>query len=134
MGKFEDYGILAEKYYVEDQKTIADISKLLNVPKTTLRRWRDNQNWDYKRRMFLSSQYSCFLALQELLLHLSKDALEKIKSGEIPESASLNFIAKMSEKLPKIKENAMTTEGFDKLDKTSLSEIAKLIDKRLMNG
>jgi len=131
--KFDDYGVLAEKYYVEAQFSVSKISAMLNISPITLQSWKKKGNWEKKRQLFLASQYSCYSALQELLVYLSKDALAKIKSGEVPESASLNFIAKMAEKLPKIKslnESNLTSDvsSFD-----NQTEIAKLIDKKLMN-
>lgn len=134
MNKFTEYGILAEKYYVEEQQSLLEISKKLNITTKTLTEWKNKERWEEKRKNFLSSQYSCYSALQELLMYLSKDALTKIKSGEVPESASLNFIAKMSEKLPKLKaineeaNKAQTTQNTD-----TQTQIAELIDKKLMN-
>lgn len=132
MKKFDEYGILAEKYFVEEQLTLTEISERLNITSKTLVEWKKQGNWEEKRKTFLSSQYSCYSALQELLMYLSKDALTKIKSGEVPESASLNFIAKMAEKLPKLKsineEKSKTSVNTD-----TQTQIAQLIDKKLMN-
>ena len=134
MKKFEEYGILAEKYYVEEQLSLSQISTKLNICTKTLTDWKKRERWEEKRKEFLSSQYSCFSALQELLMYLSKDALTKIKSGEVPESASLNFIAKMSEKLPKLKAlNEEETCQKHELNVDKQTQIAKLIDKKLMN-
>lgn len=134
MNKFEEYGILAEKYYVEEQYSLSQISEKLKINTKTLSEWKKQENWEEKRKTFLSSQYSCYSALQELLMYLSKDALTKIKSGEVPESASLNFIAKMSEKLPKIKSlNEEPKDVKKEINIDTQTEIAKLIDKKLMN-
>lgn len=130
MNKFEEYGILAEKYFVEEQLSLTEISEKLNINTKTLIEWKKQENWEEKRKNFLSSQYSCYSALQELLMYLSKDALMKIKSGEVPESASLNFIAKMAEKLPKIK--AINEEKPKPMTDTQ-TQIAQMIDKKLMN-
>ena len=136
MGKFEDYGILAEKYYVEEQLPISRIAQKLDLTDKTLHEWKKKGNWDEKRKEFLSSQYTCYSALQELVMHLSKDALAKIKAGEMPEPASLNFIAKMSEKLPKIKasDELLVKEKMGEETEDTQTKIAELIDKRLMNN
>ena len=136
MKLIDEYGILAEKYYVEEQLTLKQISEKLNISVKTLWQWKKNEKWEDKRRNFLSSQYSCFSALQELLMYLSKDALTKIKSGEVPESASLNFIAKMAEKLPKLKsiqEEFLNTKPEEDFSDTQ-TQIAKLIDEKLRNN
>ena len=129
MQKFEQYGALAEKYYVEKQYELSQIAKELNISSATLKSWKNKGDWDSKRQTFLSSQYTCYSALQELLMYISKDALSKIKVGEVPEAASLNFIAKMAEKLPKMKELETTP-----IKQNNTSDIAKLIDERLVNG
>ena len=133
MGKLEDYGILAKKLYVEEQQTLAQISKNLNIEIQDLQAWKSNFEWDRERQQFLSSKFTCYSALQELLHYLAKDALAKIKSGEVPESASLNFIAKMAEKLPKIIEQNDSREEKPK-DTDKTTEIAKIIDEKLVNG
>lgn len=132
MNKFDEYVILAEKYYVEEQLSLTEISEKLNIPTKTLTEWKKQENWEEKRRNFLSSQYSCYSALQELLMYLSKDALMKIKSGEVPESASLNFIAKMAEKLPKIK-SFNEEKSKPQTNSDTQTQIAQMIDKKLMN-
>ena len=132
MKKFDEYGILAEKYFVEEQLTLTEISERLNITSKTLVEWKKQGNWEEKRKTFLSSQYSCYSALQELLMYLSKDALTKIKSGEVPESASLNFIAKMAEKLPKLK-SINEEKSKTSLNTDTQTQIAQLIDKKLMN-
>lgn len=135
MGKFEDYGILAEKYFVEEQLPISRIADKLGLTDKTLHDWKKKGNWEEKRKEFLASQYTCYSALQELVMHLSKDALQKIKSGEVPEAATLNFISKMSEKLPKIKAlddyivNEKMSENNEAED--TQTRIAELIDKKL---
>ena len=133
MSKIEEFGVLAEKYYVEDQLSLIQISEKLNINAKTLGEWKKKGKWEEKRKNFLASQYSCYSALQELLMYLSKDALEKIKSGEVPESASLNFIAKMAEKHPKIK--TMNEELQEKpVDIDAQTKIAEMIDKKLLGN
>lgn len=133
MSKIEEFGVLAEKYYVEDQLSLIQISEKLNINAKTLGEWKKKGKWEEKRKNFLASQYSCYSALQELLMYLSKDALEKIKSGEVPESASLNFIAKMAEKLPKIK--SLNEELQEKpVDIDAQTKIAEMIDKKLLGN
>lgn len=134
MTKFYEYGLLAEKYYVEEQLSLAQISEKLNINVKTLKEWKSRENWEEKKKDFLSSQYSCFSALQELLMYLSKDALTKIKSGEVPEAASLNFIAKMAEKLPKLKAiNEENQNLKQEQNQDTQTKIAEIIDKKLRN-
>lgn len=138
MGKFEDYGLLAEKYYVEEQLPISTIAKKLNLTDKTLHDWKTKNNWENKRKDFLQSQFTCSTALQELVIQLVKDANSKIKMGEMPEAATLNFIGKMAEKLPKLKafDDMVINEKMTSTENESISDqsqkIAELIDKKLM--
>ena len=140
MGKFEDYGLLAEKYYVEEQLPISSIAKKLNLTDKTLHEWKKKGEWDNKRKDFFFFFFTCSAALQELVLHLVKDANAKIKAGEIPEAATLNFIGKMAEKLPKLKafdemvinEKMTETANNEENSGDKETQIAVLINKKLM--
>lgn len=140
MGKFEDYGLLAEKYYVEEQLPISTIAKKLNLTDKTLHDWKNKNNWDDKRKDFLQSQFTCSAQLQELVIHLVKDANAKIKAGELPEAATLNFIAKMAEKLPKLKayDDMVVNEKMTTSENQTVSDqsqkVAELINKQLMGN
>lgn len=140
MGKFEDYGLLAEKYYVEEQLPISTIAKKLNLTDKTLHDWKNKNNWDDKRKDFLQSQFTCSAQLQELLIHLVKNTNAKIKAGELPEAATLNFITKMAEKLPKLKayDDMVANEKMTTSENQTVSDqsqkVAELINKQLMGN
>ena len=42
MAKFDDYGILAEKYYVEEQLPVSRIAEKLGLTDKTLHEWKKN--------------------------------------------------------------------------------------------
>lgn len=144
MGKFEDFGILAEKYYVEDQLPISTIARKLNLTDKTLHDWKKKGNWEDKKRDYLASQCSCNKNLYELVRLLTDKAVSDIRTdGVYPDAAALNFISKMADKLPKIKTfeenvvnelmNANTSEAEDKSEDIKL-KIAKSIDEKLMGN
>lgn len=144
MGKFEDFGILAEKYYVEDQLPISTIARKLNLTDKTLHDWKKKGNWEDKKRDYLASQCSCNKNLYELVRLLTDKAISDIRTdGVYPDAAALNFISKMADKLPKIKTfeenivnelmNANTSETEDKSEDMKL-KIAKSIDEKLMGN
>ena len=116
MGKKEQYFCLAEKMYVEEQKPISAIAKSLNITNKTLGDWKRTGNWDEKRKKFLGSQYACYSGLYELLNKVTAKAIEDFhETGEIPEQSTMNFISKMIDKLPKLK-NFEAMEITDKLE------------------
>lgn len=113
MAKKEQYGMLAEQYYVEHNMPISGIAKRLNINEKTLHSWKREGKWDEKRAKFLHSKYSCHSALYELVNLLVKNAIEKYKTeGVLPEAKELYFIKDMAEKLPKMKsfENNLAEE------------------------
>lgn len=113
MAKKEQYGMLAEQYYVENNMPISGIAKRLNINEKTLHNWKREGEWDKKRTAFLHSKYSCYSALYELVNLLVKNAIDKYKTeGTLPEAKELYFIKDMAEKLPKMKnfENNLAEE------------------------
>lgn len=113
MGKKEQYGMLAQQYYVENNMPVSGIAKRLPVNEKTLHNWKRDGEWEEKRAAFLRSKYSCHSALYELVNLLVTNAIEKYKTeGTLPEAKELYFIKDMAEKLPKMKafENNLAEE------------------------
>lgn len=131
MGKFEDYGILAEQYYVENQLPISAIAKKLHLTDKTLHEWKVKGNWEDKRKDYLTSQCSCNKNLYELVRLLTEKAVAEIRTnGNYPDAAALNFIGKMADKLPKIK-NFEENEVNELMTKLSEKEANKTEDMKL---
>lgn len=123
MSKREQYFCLAEKMYVEEQKPVSAIAKALNITNKTLGDWKKDGNWDEKRRKFLGSQYACYSGLYELLNKVTAKAIEEFhETGEIPERSTMNFISKMIDKLPKLK-NFEVREITDKIESAIEEEV-----------
>ncbi len=140
MGKKEQYYCLAEKMYVEEQKPVSAIAKSLNITNKTLGDWKKEGNWDEKRRKFLGSQYACYTGLYELLNKVTAKAIEEFhETGEIPERSTMNFISKMIDKLPKLKnfearEIAEHLEEDLQENKNVDTDILLSVDKFLRGG
>ena len=118
MGKKEQYFCLAEKMFVEEQKPVSAIAKALNITNKTLGDWKKEGDWENKRKQFLGSQYACYSGLYELLNKVTAKAIEEFKeTGEIPERSTMDFISKMIDKLPKLK-NFEAREINEKLEAT----------------
>lgn len=132
MAKKEQFGRLAEQYYVESNMPISGIAKRLNINEKTLHSWKKEGEWDKKRAAFLHSQYSCYSSLYELVHLLVKNAINTYKTeGILPEAKELYFIKDMAEKLPKMKafennlaEEQITQTTEEKKSEVDISEIA----------
>lgn len=118
MAKKEQYGMLAEQYYVESNMPISGIAKRLQINEKTLHNWKKEGEWDKKRAAFLHSKYSCHAALYELVRLLAENAINQYKNeGTLPEAKELYFIKDMAEKLPKMKnfENNLAEEQIQQM-------------------
>ena len=45
----------AERLYVVEQMLIEDVAQRVGVNERTIRRWKDEFKWDYKRKQYLNS-------------------------------------------------------------------------------
>ena len=104
MGKFEQYGPIAQQYFVEQQKPISEIAKELNITEKTLHNWKKEWDWEQKKADFLKSKYNCFASLYQLTNMIANDALEAYKAdGTKPDKSTISFLSKAIDKLPKMK-------------------------------
>lgn len=127
MAKKEQYGKLAEQYYVESNMPISGIAKRLNITEKTLHEWKRADEWDKKRCNFLHSRYSCYSSLYELVGLMAKDAIEQYKTeGTLPEAKQLYFLKDMVDKLPKMKsfENNLAEEEIAKTTETKNNDFS----------
>lgn len=134
MSKKEQYGKLAEQYYVENSMPISGIAKRLPINEKTLHNWKKAGKWDDKRTQFLHSQYSCYSSLYELVNLLVKNAIETYQTeGKLPEAKELYFIKDMAEKLPKLKafENNLADEQIQQVteEKVTSFDTAEIVKK-----
>lgn len=75
MAKEALHGLEAERLYVIEQCTLAEIAGRLDVSARTLQTWKTKGDWDTKRRAYLASRRS----FHEELYEFGKDLLAKIR-------------------------------------------------------
>lgn len=134
MAKKEQYYVLAEKYYVEEQTPISGIAQKLNITEKTLHNWRKNGNWEDKRTKFLRSQCNCYASLYELVHKMTSKITDEFEAeGKMPDGSALYFISKMMDKLPKLKkfENEMITEKLNVETKPINKDVLAQVNKFL---
>lgn len=120
--KKQNYELLACQYFVENQMSVAEISRRLNISEKTLHNWKQDGKWIEKRTRFLKSQYNTNQALYEFVRLLLQKALEDFKlEGILPDQKTLYFIMNMADKLPKLKEYEKQTaeEKAEELNRLS---------------
>lgn len=139
MAKKEQYYVLAEQYYVEEQLSVAAVARKLNITEKTLHNWRKDGGWDEKRSKFLKSKYNCYSSLYELTNRITQQILSDYEAdGTIPEKSALAFLGKMIDKLPKMKKLEAqeiiekAEENDERTDESLALKVAELVDKKLM--
>ncbi len=138
MAKFEQYSPIAQQYFVEEQKPISVIAQQLNLTEKTLHDWKRKGNWEQKREDFLKSKYNCYASLYELTNLMAQKALEDYKEdGTTPDKATVNFLARAIDKLPKMKrleQEEISEQANSSKDKASNEETILKIHKFLTGG
>lgn len=96
--------LLASQYYIENQMSVAQISKRLTISEKTLFNWKKEDKWEDKRTRYLKTQYSTNQNLYELLHLVADKAVNDFKlDGIMPDQKTLYFIMNMAGKLKELK-------------------------------
>lgn len=96
MAKRDAYYPEAERLYVHEQCSHADIAARLGVSERTIGTWAREGDWVTRRRNYLSQRKAFHEELYEftrLLLGVVKDDLNKVQAGEIGEISSSKVYA-----------------------------------------
>ncbi|MDQ7799548.1 MAG: hypothetical protein RDU76_11515 [Candidatus Edwardsbacteria bacterium] len=104
MSKQQLYGAEAERMYVIDQLTIAEIASRLRANEKTIRSWKDAGDWEIKRGAYLKSKQS----FHEELYEFGRLLLKKIRedmANNIPVDANrLYTLTRIIPQLIKVKD------------------------------
>lgn len=120
MSKFSQYGIQAERLFVEEGKGPEEISAALRTifgagapSANSVYKWRDRYNWEAKRRAFRSGPQGAVASLESALPKMAATLEDLIHKAE----PSNNFV----------QEAARVIDGISKLTK-SITSIKKEMD------
>jgi len=124
LAKEQLYGLEAERLYVIEQCTLAEIAGRLNVSARTLQAWKAKGDWDAKRRAYLGSRRT----FHEELYGFGKDLLSKIRDDmaegkEIP-TGQLYALLRLLPNLIKVKDYEAVT-GVAEEKQTSPEETTR---------
>lgn len=113
MSKKDDYGLAAEKLYVEAGKSIDEIASLLPVARKTIGDWCSHGNWVLKRRQRSLGPGAIVAKIQ--------DAIETLLTGDTPMDASTaDAIHKLNKTLQaylKESESHFLTKAIEVMDR-----------------
>lgn len=130
MSKKQAYFAIAEKMFVEEHLPISGITDRIGVTEKTLRKWRDEGDWENKKLQLLKSQQSCHAELYRLVEKLVSKMTDDLEKGDMPDGSTFYFVKGMIDKLPKLKAYEEATKEQQEA-KLSTEEIASKVDELL---
>ena len=135
MTKKQKYLGAAEKLYTEKQLTLREIAAKLPVGYSTLRTWKEQENWDRKKKDHLLAAEAFHLELYKLGREISTQIREDIREGVDIKPAryyALGRIMDIVEKTHKYEEKVRAVEKGEKKD-ISLKAILKALNNNLFS-
>lgn len=131
MAKEQLHGLEAERLYVIEQCTLAEIADRLDVSARTLQTWKARGDWDAKRRAYLASRRSFHEELYEFGRDLLKNIREDLKAGKDPGTGKLYTLGRLLGNLLKVKDYEDVAAKKEDVAKGLTPDIIRLIEKEI---
>lgn len=134
MSKKDIYYNEAEKFYIQDQLTIAEIESRLGVCEKTIRTWKAEGNWDEKKKRYLQEKSSFHEELYAFSRKLMKSIEEDWESGKQVDSGRLYTLTRMLPMITKVKdyEDVRVSKEKDLSEKGLTEDLVKNIEKEIL--
>ena len=136
MTKKQKYLEEVEKLYVEKQLTLREIAAKVLVGYSTLRTWKEQEDWDRKKKDFLLAAEAFHLELYKLAREMSAEIRKDIREGVTISPAryyALGRIMDIVDKTHKYEEKVHAVEKSAEKD-VSLKTILKTLNKNLFSN
>lgn len=104
MSKKHLYYSEAERMYVVNQMTIEEVASRSNSNERTIRRWKEEGDWDTKRSQYLLSKQMFHEELYEFARKLMKDIRDDLDNGEKVDTGRMYAFTRMLPMILKVKE------------------------------
>lgn len=124
MAKKQLYFGEAERLYVVEHCTLAEIASRLRLAEKTIRNWKDEGDWDVKRRQLVQSKESLHEELYEFCRALLKSIKKDLEEGKKVDPGRMYAFVNIVSKIGIIKnyEADKASEAKDTQPKGGLSE------------
>lgn len=133
MAKKAQYFNEAERLYVVEQCTLAEIASRLRLAEKTVRTWKDEGDWETKRLQYLRSKQSFHEELYEFSRKLMQSIKDDIDAGEKVETGRLYTLTRLLPMLVKVKDYEDVATRKEKEKPTGLTEdVIKLIESEVL--
>ena len=123
MAKKHLYFNEAERLYVVEQCTIAEIASRLKLGEKTVRMWKEEGDWDRKRKQFLAERQSLAEELFVFARKLARSIMNDWDKGEKVDQGRLYALARLLPMILKVKD--YETVMAEKEEKFNIEEVLK---------
>jgi hypothetical protein len=134
MAKKAMYSEEAERLYVVDQMTIAEIASRLQLSEKTVWTWKEEGSWDKKRKQFLDQKEAFHMELYAFARALMKKVREDMEAGNEPSQARLYTLVRIIPLIHKTKdlEDAMKASEPKEGKGQITEDVVKLIEREVL--
>ncbi len=135
MAKKQLYFGDAERLYVIERMTIKEIALSLDISEKTARLWKEEGDWEAKRRQYLLSKESFHEELYEFARKLMRGIKEDMEAGNKVDAGRLYTLTRMLPLITKVKDYEDVRKQKDPREgQSGLDEdVIKLIEKEVLN-
>jgi len=125
LAKEQLHGLEAERLYVIEQGTLAEIAGRLGVSARTLQTWKTKGDWDAKRRAYLASRRSFHEELYEFGKALLAKIRQDLADGKDIPTGQMYALLRLLPNLVKVKDYEAVAAPAAEEQSTSPEEAAK---------
>lgn len=134
MAKKQLYFAEAERLYVIEQKTFAEIATQLNLAERTIRLWAEEADWKTKRLQYLKSKQTFHEELYQFARMLMSSIKEDMTKGTKVDAGRMYTFTRILPLIVKIKDYEDTVTKVEGIEKQPglTEEVIKLIQENIL--
>jgi len=125
LAKKQQYFDIAERMYVVEQRTLAEISAETGVAESTLRLWKRQGAWSKKRQQYLESRQAFHEELYQFTRMLLKTIKNDLAHGKKVDSGRLYALGKLLPMITKIKDYEDVVRQHEEKEPEDLKDIIR---------
>ena len=124
----------AERLFTYEFRTVDDIASRLNINRKTVMKWKDDGDWEKKRKDFLKSKQSFHEELYEFARKLMKDISIDMDNGEKVDPGRMYAFCRLIPMFTKVKdyEENMSKKDETKQQKGLTPELIQKIEEEVL--
>lgn len=125
MAKKQIYFAEAERLYVVEQYTLAEIASHLHLAEKTVRNWKEEGDWENKRLRYLKGKQAFHEELYEFARDLMKTIKEDMQNGQKVDPGRMYAFTRLLPLIYRVKEyeDVVSTEKSEQSDTQDIKDI-----------